>query len=433
MISSGKKPTPQLVIAVNDNNLGLLGWLVIDCFASDKCLGGIRMAHDVSVEELTYLARAMTLKQAFMNSYKGGAKAGILLPPNLNNREKEEILKAFGRTLGPILRTLYIPGTDLGIGPNELDTIKRAAGLATNLKPVEHDTSFFAAYGVFTCIKTVIEKLDIQWNDCAIAMEGYGKVGRPLGGFISQAGGRIVAISTVDGVIFDPKGLDIERLETYADKYHDKCVEEYKFAEKIGKSDLFALDVNILIPGARAWAINIDNVSDVKAEAIIPAANIPVTQEASEVLYKRRIIYVPDFVATSGGILGVSLLGKGYKPTEVLEIMERTLQAKVTKLIDLSNQNNISIEDLASRIAYNNLVKMSDNYAIRDDRVKWLIRMLKHDKSVVATLERIAGRLYGRLRGKSVFGLLLKPFAIRNEYRLLESDLSSFTSDVHCD
>jgi glutamate dehydrogenase (NAD(P)+) len=417
---------PQLVMLVKDKKFGLLGYLVIDSLASDKCFGGIRMAHDISLNEVVQLARAMTLKFAFSNSPTGGAKAGIICPVDANHKEKKEILKAFGRNLGPIFR-LYGPGGDLGIGPKELDIIKRAAGMATKMTPSKYKAGFFAAYGVFVSAKTVMRELGLKFNDCTFAIEGYGNVGRPLAKLLYQEGSKIVAISTIDGAIFNKNGLDIDRLEALAIRYGDKVVKVYKHAKKIEKSDLFTLDVNLIIPGARSGSINIDNVYEVKANAIVPAANIPVTKEASEVLYRRRITYIPDFVSTSGTTIGASLVDRGFKEKDVLDIMDKTFQVKISKLIRLSNHNDMNIEQLALKIACSNFVRLRNDVTLRQNRAKWFIAKIKEEKSIVPVLERLACRLYTTFHGGHFFLKdILRPLAIANVYRNALGDVKNY-------
>ena len=74
---------PQLICEVQDEDLGRLGYLVIDRALGNVAIGGIRQAPNVTVEEITYLARAMTLKCGFLRLWMGGAKAGITAPEPL--------------------------------------------------------------------------------------------------------------------------------------------------------------------------------------------------------------------------------------------------------------------------------------------------------------------------------------------------------------
>jgi len=424
---SHNDPCPQLVIIVKDKKYGLLGYLVIDSLVPGKCSGGIRMAPDISISEITHLARAMTLKFGFKNSFTGGAKAGIICPQDATEKQKQEILKSFGLNLGPILRTIYSPGGDIGIGPKELKIIKNAAGMDTKIRPATHKAGYFTAYGVFVSIKTVIRKLGLKCKDCKIAIAGYGNVGRPLARFLYQAGCKILAVSTIKAAIFNEDGLNIDSLEALANEYGDRTVQTYENGENIEKSDLFTLDVNIIIPGARPWSINMNNVDKIKANAIVPAANIPVTKEASEILYKKGIIYIPDFVSTGGGIMGCSLLNNSFEEKDVLNIMDKTFELKISKLMDLSNDKKVAIKDLAAQIAQNNFARLRKSKTLSKNKWKYFIAKIKEEKNIVSMLERATGRLYKKLQGRNFFlKNILKPGAVAHAYRNAVGDVKYY-------
>ena len=187
-----KDPSPQLVISVKDKQIGLLGYLVIDSVVKNKCSGGIRMAPDVTLDEVIYLARAMTLKYAFNSCALGGAKAGIICPANATDEHKRQILESFGRNLRPLIQTIYMPGGDLGVGPEELDIIKKGAGLTPSFLPARLKAGFFTAFGVYCIAKAVIRHLGLELGKSTYAVEGYGNVGRSLVRFIQQGGGKLL-------------------------------------------------------------------------------------------------------------------------------------------------------------------------------------------------------------------------------------------------
>lgn len=419
-----KDPSPQLVIHVKDKKLGLLGYLVIDSVVANKCSGGIRMASDVSLDEVIYLARAMTLKYAFNSCALGGAKAGIICPENATDEQKKQILESFGRNLLPIIQTIYMPGGDLGVGPEELDIIKRGAGLTPRILPAHQKAGFFTAYGVYSIAKAVIRHLGLKLENSTFAVEGYGNVGRSLVRFIHQGGGKVVAVSTVHGAIFNKDGLDIDRLESLANDYGDKLVDVYKDASKINKSDLFLVDANVLIPGARPWCIHSDNAPHIKAEAVVVAANIAVTPEASKILRERKIIYIPDFVSTAGGILGCSLLNIRYEEEDVLGIMDHAYATRISKLLGLTAQNGIDVETLAKEIANNNSIRRQEELRLKREKKRWFLTKIKEEKNIKPMVERIASALYRKLKWRKI----LRSKAVDNAYRNAIGDVKYYDS-----
>ncbi len=69
----------------------------------------------------------------------------------------------------------------------------------------------------------------------------------------------------------------------------------------IKKEELLTIEVDVLVPCARTWAINENNADNIKAKVIVPSANRPITDPAEEILWRKNILSVPDFVSNIGG------------------------------------------------------------------------------------------------------------------------------------
>jgi glutamate dehydrogenase/leucine dehydrogenase len=393
-------PEPYLIISVASDSENPLGYLVIDTLAPGICSGGIRMAPDVTVEELIHLARAMTLKFAFKNSFIGGAKGGIIFSGDASPHKKSEVLETYGQKLGPIMKTIYSPGGDIGVGPDEVVLMKKGAGLDFKKTHGSEKAGLCTAYGVFASARTLAKTREKDLSRCTIALEGYGNVGRPLARLLDRIGCRIVALSTICGGLYNSKGLDIGRLERLAEKWEDHAVEKYENAEKIDKADLFTADVDVLIPGARPWSIHEHNAARIKAGAVVPAANIPVTRKAAQILQEKGIIFIPDFVTTSGGILGGYLLNRGFKQEDVFAIMDKTYGLKITRLLEVALAQNKSVEDVAVQIAKSNFKRLRTFQAMRRNKIRYYIFLLKNEKSLEPMIHRVAAYLYLNLNKK---------------------------------
>ncbi len=417
---------PQLFIEVKDKELGLLGFLAIDSFGKGRCCGGIRMAEDVSPEEIAYLARTMTLKFAFMNSGLGGAKAGIICPEDASVEQKESILAAFGRNLGPLLEAVWVPGGDLGVGARQLDVVKRAAGIRVTERPAKYKGGFFTAYGVFAAIRCALNTLDLGVKDQRFALEGYGSVGRPLAKLLYQAGGKIVAVSTRHGAIYQPDGLNIEALEDMAAEHADRVVERYRDAQQIDKQTLFSLDADVCVPGARPWAINRDNAEQIRARLVVSAANISVTPRADRLLHEHGVVVIPDFAANWGGILGGSMLNHGFDEQSVLDILDRSFELKISRLIEVSRERSVSVREVAEHAACSNRERNTQTAGAE----KWFqtaLTALRQEDGIETLIQRTGGLVYRKLYEKNkVLATPFRSLAKANAYRRLVSDVSFY-------
>jgi glutamate dehydrogenase/leucine dehydrogenase len=305
---------PEKIVHVYDPQTGMKGVVVIDCTAlGSTAAGGIRMLPDITTEEIFRLARAMTYKFGTLGVPIGGAKSGIWADPGIRGEERKNLMRSFGRAVKPLIPAGLAFGADIGTEAEDLDFIFEGAGLppqGTGLmaqkkdgEPIENHVT---GYGVVVAAKAACEFAGIDIRGAAVAIEGFGKVGGGVARYITEAGARVVAISTVDGMILNRDGLDVALLLERRKQAGDRAVGEYEKAEHLAREAIFSLPVDILVPGARPYVIDGKNVEQVKAEVVSSIANIPITEEAEERLFQKGILVVPDFVSNAGGtVLGI--------------------------------------------------------------------------------------------------------------------------------
>ncbi len=93
-----------------------------------------------------------------------------------------------------------------------------------------------------------------------VAIEGFGAVGSALAMLLTRKkNAKVVAISTSRGAIYNPAGLDIERLLKLRENYGDAVVNVFEDADRIDNEELLILDVDVLSPCARQFAIAAGN------------------------------------------------------------------------------------------------------------------------------------------------------------------------------
>jgi len=127
-----------------------------------------------------------------------------------------------------------------------------------------------------------------------------GNVGYWFAYFASQEGFKIVAVADSRGGIYNPKGLDFEAVMKHKKK--TKAVADFPGSKKLTSEKFLELDVDILVPAALEHAITKDNARDIRAKVVVEMANGPVTPEADKILWKRKVLSVPDVLANAGGV-----------------------------------------------------------------------------------------------------------------------------------
>jgi len=345
---------PQLNIDVQDEDGSPLGFIAVDRVVRDQCSGGIRMTHDVSPAEVRGLANAMSWKFAFMNLPVGGAKSGIICPADADNEERSRRLALFGKKVGPLLRTFYSSGGDIGVGPAELAVVKQAAGLSTRERPGTQRSGYYTAFGVYVTITAWLQAAGLQIIGATAIIEGYGSVGQPLAQLLNAAGIRVTGISTIAGGLFNEEGIDLNALDALKDEHGDACVLHSTDATRLSPPDLLQQKATVLVPGARPWAINQNNAGQLKCNAIIPASNIPVTPGATKMLEKAGVVIIPEFVSNSGGTFGGGLVNHGFSDAAAERLMHRVYAARLKGLLRRAEADALTVRAAAECISEEN-------------------------------------------------------------------------------
>ena len=107
---------------------------------------------------------------------------------------------------------------------------------------------------------------------------------------------------------------------------------KYDDGQVLTADEIFTLACDILIPSALGDVITAKNVDEVRAKIIVEGANLPVSADAEEILHKRGVLAVPDFVANAGGVISSYAEFRGYNPKQMFEEVSRKV-VKNTKLV----------------------------------------------------------------------------------------------------
>jgi len=180
-------------------------------------------------------------------------------------------------------------------------------------------------FGIVVAAETAIGSLE----DRTFAIEGFGKVGGGVAREAVRRGARVIAISTLDGIVRDEKGLDVELLMGLRKEHGDAVVRMSGYDFDDDPAMLFETKADILVPGARTGVITQPRASRLSTPWIAPAANVPYTKEAIDTLKQRRIRYLPDFVCNAGATIGYT--SSADTAQEVFAIVEKKISALMSR------------------------------------------------------------------------------------------------------
>jgi glutamate dehydrogenase (NAD(P)+) len=276
--------------------------------------GGIRYHPDVSLDEVTALAAWMTWKCAVVHIPFGGGKGGVVCDPTrMSKRELEALTRRYvAEIIEAIGPEKDVPAPDVNTNDQIMawimDTYSMHVGHTSTAvvtgKPLELGGSVgrreATGRGVMIVTREAAAHVGLDLPSARIAIQGFGNVGSVSADLLARAGAKVVAVSDVNGGIYNAGGLDIAKVLEYATQH--KTIEGFPAADAISNAELLALEVDILIPAALENQITVENVEDVRARVVIEAANGPTTPEANNVLHDRGVFVVPDILANSGGV-----------------------------------------------------------------------------------------------------------------------------------
>jgi len=154
--------------------------------------------------------------------------------------------------------------------------------------------------GVMIVTRESARHLGFDIKGASVAVQGFGNVGSISAELLAAIGARIVAVTDWKGGLYNPRGLDIPALLDFVRQH--RTVDGFDGGEPLSNEELFALDVDVLIPAALENQITIENASAIRAKVVVEGANGPTTPEAHQQLSERGVFVVPDILANSGGV-----------------------------------------------------------------------------------------------------------------------------------
>ncbi|SDQ55035.1 valine dehydrogenase (NAD+) [Thermostaphylospora chromogena] len=292
---SSEQGTHEQVVFCADERSGLRAIIAIYSTALGPSLGGTRFypydSEQEALADVLKLSRAMAYKNALAGLDLGGGKAVIIGDPE---RDKTEpLLRAYGRFVAS-LGGRYITACDVGTYSEDMDVIARECPHVvgrTRAYGGAGDSSVLTAFGVFQGMRAAAQHVygSPTLRGRRVGVEGVGKVGHRLVDHLIEDGAEVV--------ICDVSERAVERVR-----------ERHPQVEVVADRDaLVAADIDVLAPCALGGTLNDDTVALLRAKIVCGAANNQLAHAGVEKqLAERGILYAPDYVVNSGGVIQVA-------------------------------------------------------------------------------------------------------------------------------
>jgi leucine dehydrogenase len=299
-------------------------WIFI-CLHNDSlgaCTGGTRMKVYPSpaegLRDAMRLATGMTDKWAGIGMAAGGGKAVLAVPRLLEGEERRGLLERYGalvETLGGSFHT----GEDLGTTTEDMRFIGETTHFVHGFDPdtdEKIDPSPYTARGVLAAIKASLEHSFPSESPAGrtILIQGTGNVGRELARLLAEAKATLLL-----------SDIDTERAESLAAELG---------AQSVPPDEVYTTACDVYAPCAVGATLTKETIPLLSCRIVAGSANNQLDERVdADRLAERDILYVPDFIANSGGAMAFGLLSQGSKPGETLFEQIDTIGESVTEVL----------------------------------------------------------------------------------------------------
>jgi glutamate dehydrogenase (NAD(P)+) len=287
------------------------------------------------------------------------------------------------RNIGP---RQDVPAPDVGTNPRMMGwmmdqysklTGEYTPGVITG-KPVGGGGSLgrteATGFGVIYTVREAMDHLGLDSTQSVAAIQGFGNVAQYAAiGFVDFLGGKVACVSYWDSddqaprTVSHPEGVDPRFLQSITNTYgmiDKQKAEEAGYVIEPGDAWI-SKEADVLIPAALEGQVNGDSVKDIseRVKILAEGANGPTTPEADEILKKKDIFVIPDFLCNAGGVTvsyfeAVQNDMNFYWPRE--EVLTK-LDDKMTKafqdVLEMSTGEEVFMRDAAYMVAIEKIVK----------------------------------------------------------------------------
>ena len=285
--------------------------------------GGLRFHPTVNLGILKFLAFEQVFKNSLTTLPMGGGKGGSDFDPK--GKSDNEVMRFCQSFMTELFRHIGpdtdVPAGDIGVGGREIGFLfgqyKRLKNEFTGVltgKGIEWGGSLIrpeaTGYGATYFAEEMLQTRGESIKGKTVCISGSGNVAQYAIEKITELGGKVVTASDSDGFVYDPKGIDKERLGFIMELKNVKRGRIREYAEKYsveyfeGKRP-WSIKCDVAMPNATQNEINESEARTLVKNGCIcvsEGANMPSTIEAIEVFLKAGILYGPGKAANAGGV-----------------------------------------------------------------------------------------------------------------------------------
>ena len=292
--------------------------------------GGLRFHPSVNLSILKFLGFEQVFKNSLTGLPMGGGKGGSDFDPKgKSDAEVKRFCQSFmmelWRHIGP---DLDVPAGDIGVGGREIGYLfgmyRKLANEFTGVltgKGLSYGGSLIrpeaTGYGLVYFAREMLATRDKSFEGAEVAISGSGNVAQFACEKVLDLGGKPVTMSDSSGYVYDPSGIDREKLAWIIDLKNNRRGRIKEFSENFegveyteskpepNLNQLWSTKVDVALPCATQNEINEEEAKmlvDGGVMAVAEGANMPCTPEAVDVFLKNDVLFAPGKASNAGGV-----------------------------------------------------------------------------------------------------------------------------------
>ncbi|WNS77308.1 Glu/Leu/Phe/Val dehydrogenase [Bacillus sp. DTU_2020_1000418_1_SI_GHA_SEK_038] len=357
----------EQVVFCNDELTGLKAIIAIHSTKLGPALGGCRMlpysSEEEALEDVLRLSRGMTYKCAAADVDFGGGKAVIIGDPHKD--KTPELFRAFGQFVESLNGRFYT-GTDMGTSPDDFIHALRETNCIVGVDEVyggSGDSSVPTAQGVIYGIQATNKILtgSDQLSGKSYVVQGLGKVGFKVAERLLEDG--------ADLYVSDINQQAINRLLSKA-KTLGATV------KVLSSDEIYEANADIFIPCAMGGIINDETIQYLSVKAVVGSANNQLLElHHAQKLMDKGILFAPDYIVNSGGLIQVA--DELYTPNKE-RVLQKTkaIYNSLLHIYEYANAEGITTVEAANQFCEKRIEARArrNSFFSHKKRPKWAVR-----------------------------------------------------------
>ena len=286
--------------------------------------GGIRFHPSVNLSIMKFLAFEQTFKNSLTTLPMGSAKGGSDFNPK--GKSDNEVMRFCQSFMTELYRHIGadtdVPAGDIGVGGREIGYMfgqyKRLRDEFTGVltgkgqtfggSPMRPEAT---GYGTCYFASAMLATRNDSYEGKTVAISGSGNVAQFAAQKVLKLGGKVLTMSDSNGTIYDPEGIDAEKLAYIMELKNiwrgriREYKEKYPHAIYMEGQRPWSVKCDIAMPCATQNELNKEEAETLIANGCIcvaEGANMPCTPEAIEVFQNAKILYSPGKASNAGGV-----------------------------------------------------------------------------------------------------------------------------------